>query len=181
MKYHYFKLSLDSLKKQKHWLALGCLCLTVTNFIQSVLLFQHSERVVIVPPDIPKTFWIEKNKVSSEYLEAMSIFVVNLLLDVSPSNIEFSQQQLLKYISPGFYTQMKERLHEESERIKREGITTYFKIQKLKVKENMEVNIEGILTSFVGGDKVNEEKQNYKIGWDFEGGRISLLRFEREV
>ena len=44
-----------------------------------------SERTVIVPPNIDRSFWVSKDKASREYLEQMAGYVTWLMLDVSPT------------------------------------------------------------------------------------------------
>ena len=54
-----------------------------------------SERTVIVPPSIDRTFWVTRDKASREYLEEMAGFVAWLVLDVSPSTVDWKRNVLL--------------------------------------------------------------------------------------
>jgi conjugal transfer pilus assembly protein TraE len=58
-----------------------------------------SERTVIVPPSIDRTFWITRDKASREYLEQMAGYVSWLMLDVSPSTVDWKRNVLLNWTS----------------------------------------------------------------------------------
>ena len=49
----------------------GALSLTVLLCLVVIVSIVGSDRTVIVPPNIDKTFWVTKEKASREYLEEM--------------------------------------------------------------------------------------------------------------
>ena len=58
------------------------------------------ERIVIVPPNIHKTFWVESDRVSSEYLEQMGYFLLQLTLNVTPQSVDHQAKLLLPFSEP---------------------------------------------------------------------------------
>ena len=66
-----------------------------------------SERTVIVPPNIDRSFWVSKDKASREYLEQMAGYVTWLMLDVSPTTVDWKRNVLLNWVSPDQHAAMK--------------------------------------------------------------------------
>ena len=64
--------------------------LLAVSMLATLLLAAHTvrqagrERVVVVPPAIHKTFWVEAERASPEYLEQMGYFPAQLTLNVTP-------------------------------------------------------------------------------------------------
>ncbi len=63
----------------------GALSLTVLLCLVVIVSIVGSDRTVIVPPNIDRTFWVTKEKASREYLEEMASYVAWLVLDVTPT------------------------------------------------------------------------------------------------
>ena len=58
------------------------------------------DRVVVLPAEITKSFWLDADSVSPEYLEQMGLFALQLALNNSPETFEHNQRKLLQYVSP---------------------------------------------------------------------------------
>ena len=91
------------------------------------------ERVVVVPPSINKTFWVESERVSAEYLEQMAYFLLQLTLNVTPQSIDHQSRVLLQYAAPASYGELRSVLATAAERVKRDGASTVFSAQDLAV------------------------------------------------
>jgi conjugal transfer pilus assembly protein TraE len=88
-----------------------------------------------VPPSINKTFWVTRDKASSEYLEQMGSFIAWLVLDVTPASIDWKKDILLGYVEPDQYGPLKTRQEVEAERLKRINAATVFAPQQLVPSE----------------------------------------------
>ena len=71
----------------------------LTNVVLALLSVRLSgrERVVLVPPTINKTFWVDAERVSAEYLQQMAYFLVQLTLNVTPQSVDHQASVLLQY------------------------------------------------------------------------------------
>jgi hypothetical protein len=88
-----------------------------------------------VPPAVHKTFWVESERVSSEYLEQMGYFLMQLTLNVTPQSVDHQAKVLLQYASPGASGELRTALLAAAERLKRDGASTVFSAQDLVVDE----------------------------------------------
>jgi conjugal transfer pilus assembly protein TraE len=136
------------------------------------------ERVVVVPPTIHKTFWVESDRVSSEYLEQMGYFLMQLTLNVTPQNIDHQAKVLLQYAAPAFYGELRTALLTAAERLKRDGAATVFSAQDLTVDErSLKVGVRGELTTFISDRRVSQVAKGYVIEFQYTGGRVFLKAF----
>lgn len=144
-----------------------------------ILSLLGSERTIVVPPAIDKSFWVTKNRVSKEYLEQMGAFVGWLILDVSPASIDWKKDILLTYVPPEEHGAMKTRQELEAERLKRMNASTYFMPQQLVPnEENQSLVIVGRLRTQVNGQDTATETKSYLAEFRFAGGRIHIKSFK---
>ena len=136
-------------------------------------------RTVIVPPSIDKSFWVSRDKASSEYLEQMSSFIAWLVLDVTPSSIDWKKGVLLGYVEPGQYGALKTRQEVEAERLKRINASTLFMPQQLVPSEDAQtVVVRGRLRTLVNGFETGNDLKAYLVEFSFNGARMHLKTFK---
>ena len=136
-------------------------------------------RTVIVPPSIDKSFWVNRDKASSEYLEQMGSFIAWLVLDVTPSSIDWKKGVLLGYVEPGQYGALKTRQEVEAERLKRINASTLFMPQQLVPSEDAQtVVVRGRLRTLVNGFETGNDLKAYLVEFSFNGARMHLKTFK---
>ncbi|MEO8155133.1 MAG: type IV conjugative transfer system protein TraE [Rhizobacter sp.] len=136
-------------------------------------------RTVIVPPSIDKSFWVSRDKASSEYLEQMGSFIAWLVLDVTPSSIDWKKGVLLGYVEPGQYGALKTRQEVEAERLKRINASTLFMPQQLVPSEDAQtVVVRGRLRTLVNGFETGNDLKAYLVEFSFNGARMHLKTFK---
>jgi conjugal transfer pilus assembly protein TraE len=158
--------------------------LLAVSMLATLLLAAHTlrqagrERVVVVPPAIHKTFWVEAERASPEYLEQMGYFLAQLTLNVTPQNVEHQSRLLLQYAAPASWGELRTAMAANAERIKRDGAATVFSPQDLQVDERTQrVGLRGLLTTFISDRRVSEVSKGYAIELQYAGGRILLKTF----
>lgn len=137
------------------------------------------ERVILVPPMIQKSFWVESDKVSAEYLEQMGYFLIQLVLNVTPQSVDYQSKLLLQYAAPASYGEIRTAMAVASERLKRDGAATVFSPRTINVDERaMKVAVEGQLTTFISDRRVSEASKSYLIELQYALGRITIKAFK---
>lgn len=152
----------------------------LTNLVLGVFALRMSgrERVVVVPPTIHKTFWVEEERVSAEYLEQMGYFLMQLTLNVTPLSVDHQSKVLLQYAAPAAYGELRTALSSAAERLKRDGAATVFSPRDLIVEErSLKVGIRGQLTTFISDRRVSEVAKGYAIEFQYTAGQIFLKSF----
>lgn len=150
------------------------------NLILAAFAFRLSshQRVVVMPPSIHKTFWVEEERVSAEYLEQMGYFLMQLTLNVTPQSVDHQSKVLLRYAAPAAYGELRATLLSAAERLKRDGAATVFSARDLTVDERaLRVGIRGQLTTFISDRRVSETPKGYAIEFQYTAGQIFLKAF----
>ena len=113
----------------------GALSLSVLLCLVVIVSIVGSDRTVIVPPNIDRTFWVTKEKASREYLEEMASYVAWLVLDVTPTTVDWKKNVLLNWVAPDQHAAMKTKMDIEAERLRSNNAATFFLVQQLAADE----------------------------------------------
>ncbi len=177
---HVFKIKrLTSLGFQRNFLLGLSSILLLIVLLQSIFLFLKSEKTIVLPPELKKSFWVEGNRFSPSYLEEQATYFCHLFLDVTASNILYQGDIILRYVEPAFYSHIKTQLLSEQERLKKENITLHFMPFEVKVyPKNLSVFVTGELHSYVGGKKITSSKKVYRVDFASHQGRLFLKSFQ---
>lgn len=157
------------------------LCSLVLNGLLVLALFRlvGHERIVIVPPQIEKSFWVSGNQVSPEYLSEMSLFFANLRLNMTASNAASQREILLRHVSSNHYSELKSELVKEMESLKKRHITTAFFPVDVKVDPKKLISrITGDLQSTIGDMHIPSQRVTYQVAFSYDSGRLQVKSFE---
>ena len=148
----------------------------LTSLLLALYIFLHQDRdrVVFLPPQINKTFWIESDRVSREYLEQMGLFIVQLAFNVTPVSIDYQNATLLKYAAPEAYGALEKAGRLAAERIKRDQVSTLFSPRSVlhDKKDGMRLAFMGSLTTYVTDKASPPRPITVMVAFRYDGGRI---------
>jgi conjugal transfer pilus assembly protein TraE len=83
-------LRLQDLLRHRNYLTFIASGLLGSNLLMTFALCTQSERVVLVPPHLTGATWVERSKVSPQYLEEMALFFGSILLNKTPQSASIS-------------------------------------------------------------------------------------------
>lgn len=179
MKLSHYKSLIQQLIAQRNGLVLITMTLGLSNMGLVALFALKSERVILVPPQIQRSFWVEGAQASASYLEEMALFFAHQLLDVTPSSAAYQREIALRYVGSDFYNVLQKRLLAEEERYRKENLSTSFKVCEVGVHpQTMTVKLIGDLMSYVAGQKIKQSRESYLIRFRFKSGRFWVEAFE---
>lgn len=172
---------LKAMRRRNRGLALGVGALTLGHLL-SLLVILHllgGTRTVIVPPSINKSFWVERDRASGEYLEQMGAFIAWLVLDVTSASIDWKKDMLLGYVEPAAQGDLRLRQELEAARLKRINASTYFSPQQLvPSEETQSVVVHGRLRTLVNNLETANDLKSYLVEFAYGGGRMHLRSFK---
>jgi conjugal transfer pilus assembly protein TraE len=171
--------SLSSLYFQRNILAAISIILCLSIVILSCFLFLKRERVIISPPVIEKSFWIDSNSISPTYLEQFGVFMGQLLLNKSAQSSAEQRSIILRHTDPSFSGLMRQRLLEEEEMLKKQNAAyTFYPISVKVDMGKMEVILRGERIVFAGPKQVSSKLETYVLKFIYEGSRLFLQEVE---
>lgn len=181
MRFGLLRQDLDSSRRTISYQKLVLLASLALNIVIALIAFRliGLERVILVPPTINKSFWVESDKVSAEYLEQMGYFLVQLVLNVTPQSVDYQSKLLLQYAAPASYGEIRTAMAVAGERLKRDGAATVFSPRTLNVDERaLKVAVQGQLTTFISDRRVSEVSKSYLIELQYALGKITIKSFK---
>ena len=126
-------------------------------------------RVIVVPPEVKKPFWVEKNRVSPEYLEQLAIFLVTFNANYSPSSIDYNIKALRHYISPRAYARIEQELLVQKVKIKQNHIAqSFFPKKAITYHGRQTVDVLGTVYRFVRNKEIFKGKAGYRVTLSYE-------------
>jgi len=150
------------------------------NVLLVILVFSMMgrERIVLVPPEIQKPFWVTSSKVSPEYLTEMVIFLNSLNFNVTPSNAQQQHTVLLRYVDPVYYSSVKTKLIEMEDKLKKDHGSLSFQTAHVKVDTNQLIaEVTGDLHYSIGDIQLPPQRVVFKWGFYYSQGRLRIITF----
>jgi conjugal transfer pilus assembly protein TraE len=180
MRLEWLRADIASARRATTFLAVLLTASLLANVVLALLSVRLAdrERVVMVPPTIHKTFWVEAERVSGEYLQQMAYFLMQLTLDVTPQSVDHQANVLMQYAAPASYGELRAAMLATAERLKRDGASTVFSAQDVVVDEAAQrVGVRGQLATFISDRRISEVSKGYVIELQYAGGRVFLKTF----
>lgn len=165
--------------KERNIALMISILMVVSNLLLIIKVCTQKDRVVIVPAYQQQSFWLDQANVSKEYLEQMSLFFIENLLNLTADSIPYQRDVILKHVVPCFYGELKKRFIEEEARYRKESLTTNIKPMKIIVDEaNKITTVVGIFTSFIAGKQIKQTKDSYELKFIYEHGKLLINSFK---
>ena len=174
------RLQNTSIMRQRNFFA-GCTLLAViANFLLVVKISSTTERIIMVP-GITKDLAVEGSVVSQSYLEETALLFVSALLDLTADTISLKKNIILKHASAGSEQSLKSLqsyFADKEDEHKKFGLSTFFAPKQMQVdSKNLQVVIEGVLTSTFGKRGFEQNTLKYLLFFDYVGGHLKLKEF----
>lgn len=176
-----YKNALDQSQSDKRtWQQVGVFA-SLTSFVLAttlVVIGKGTEKTIITPPTVSKTFWVDGDQISPEYVEQMADYFAGLALSANPANVKYRHQMLLQYVAPGAYGALKPELEYAADKMVRDSVSQAFFPTNIRVK-GTEANLTGRMITSIG-DKVTSEKVvNYIVKFKYDSGRLFVDKFQQ--
>ncbi|MFM8453419.1 MAG: type IV conjugative transfer system protein TraE [Gammaproteobacteria bacterium] len=167
--------------KNQRNVILGALLVSIfLSLVLSLSVFKiiGTERIVISPISINRDFWLDSDAISDSYMEQITDFFVNLILNVSPSNYQYRIDQVLRHVHPDTYPVLKKSFANQGELVNKKAMSTSFFVTKQKIEREKFTNfVTGELKIMVGNQVVEQLTKTYKVSYFYQNGRLLLKEF----
>jgi conjugal transfer pilus assembly protein TraE len=152
------------------------LCLILSILVISLV---GRERIVLMPPSMSKDIWVAKKTGSQEYFSRMTLFLAELVLNVTTDNVDYQQALLLRYVDPSVYPALKTQLTALADKIKHEHISTaFFPVDVSVDVQHSAVIISGDLKSYVADTALPTKRIAYRFTYRINTFTPLITAFE---
>lgn len=138
------------------------------------------EKIILVPQVAPEyKLWVSSSQVSNEYLAVLSRNVMDLLLNVTPVNVQAQHKELLNIIAPQYQASLKSQLTKISGPLEQNNISQNFYISNIKiVKGKPIVYIYGTVNDYLDKTLTSSNEQIYRLNFVVQNYGVKLSNIE---
>jgi conjugal transfer pilus assembly protein TraE len=167
-----------NLLKHRNLLVIILVVMLISNTLLAFYLFKVDSKIIVIPSQVRKEFYLTESKVSNEYLELMTRDFTNLILNLTAENYEYVKTSVLKHTKPDYYEKIKHELDGLATDIKLRNVTTTFFIKEIILDtETLTSEVKGVLDTRIGLTTVSSVNKVYKIVFDYSLSYLSLKEF----
>ncbi len=181
MEYKQAKSLIAKLARQIKLLSLSVTGLLICNAILGLLLWHQSNRrdIVLIPSSLQQKASITQDGVSASYLAAMAMMLTNDRLNITPKNVQGSNQNLLQFVDPEFYAAFKEQLVSDEKTIIDDQVVSSFYVNDIQSNPKaLTVLVHGQLKRWVGERLIAHESKTYRLNFSKNSTVLLLKSFE---
>jgi conjugal transfer pilus assembly protein TraE len=175
-----YKGALDQMTSDKRaWQIIGVFSSMTAFALAGALLVvgKGTEKTIITPPVVTKTFWVDGSEISPEYVEQMAIYFAHLALDSNPSNVKYKNEMLLQHVTPGAYGALRNELEVAGDKLVRDNASQTFYPSEVRVVRKM-ATMAGKLATIIGDKVTSYVDAIFQIEFVYEGGRLYVASFK---
>ena len=167
----------QALLKQRNMLAFGVLALFVL-ILMLILALTTKDRELVLQPVLAKPLTLTSSAVSAEYLELVTRDTAVLILNRTPSGLDYWMEQVLRIVHPSAYGRVKNALVKIVSEQKGSDVAQAFAMTKLTVDPKRLVSeVSGTVTTYVGSKVIASDRRTYHFRWSYTGLSLSLIEF----
>jgi conjugal transfer pilus assembly protein TraE len=130
-------------------------------------------QTIVLPAEPTKSFWLDDEKVSPEYLEQMALFVVQLMLNNSPETMRYNVEKVLRYVEPASRGPLEVALTAQARALKQSSASTAFVASSVEVQDGlMRAAVKGRLRRFIASQQTSSSPSCWIVEFHYAGGRL---------
>ncbi len=173
MKFNLAKKRLTNFEYQRNMLLGLTATLLLLLMILSLSLFFKSERVIVLPPEVRREFWVEGNRFSPEYLEEMAMYFIHLSFDVNQTTLPYNTEILSRYADVETANYLRTKHEKDIKKLKNNDASTTFEVQEVVVYPDRNVvQVSGLLNKYVSNRKISDSRDIYEVRFKTYRGRL---------
>jgi conjugal transfer pilus assembly protein TraE len=135
----------------------------------------------LVPPLLSKTFWVGGDQFDRAHLEEMGIYVVQLMLNVTPKSVRFQGDQLLKIIDPQYHAELANQIQVNAAMVERLNVATTFMPSSYSYDPKFpnRIAVHGAFQTHFSDKTIGSSSKVYMIEFGRSvAGKMTLVRFK---
>lgn len=147
----------------------------VTNVVLAagIASIERQERIIVLPAETTKSFWLDNKTVSPDYLEQMSIFALQLALNNSPETFDYNVKKLLSYVAPEDRGETELQLVGQGRRLKASNASVHFMPESVEVRPaKLQAAVTGSIRQFIGNSKTSSMRKCWTVQFSYLGSRL---------
>ncbi len=160
------------------WMLIGLSMMVVNGLLAAKIVTTNvTEKTILVPGGLSRPLWVQGETLSPQYIEEVARYFANLLLVYQKSTARAQFDEVLRFVSPEIYAQVKTELDREADRISRTQISSIFYLTGIHVV-NHTAFVSGQTRAFVGATLAAEKEKIYQFDFAQGEGGLRITAFK---
>ena len=152
----------------------------VNTLLAGCLVFKENPvTTVLVPIGMNETthpMSVSKNHVDENYLTLVARDLLSLSMNVTPMNVDFNREALLKHVAPSAFGDIDEALKEKARLIKKLHATSLFSVEAMEINaKELTVKALGFKHHYIGKTETLRQKATVFMRFSFVAGKLQLV------
>lgn len=181
MKTSVFQYEMRAVRLQRNYAVLAAGGLLLLCLLLAFGLIRKSTRIVAVPPQMHTAFWVTDHSASSAFVAQWASYYADLRFNKTPSNARTQSAALLQFVSPTLYTDLKQQLAKEDQKMVSDNMTTSFFLVSQKVSGHpLCTTIVGDFHATVKQIVLPVRRLKYRLCFKLNQGQLQINSFLEE-
>lgn len=135
---------------------------------------------VIVPPEVRRPYEIGSDYANKDYLFDMAGYVLSTAFTVTPENVDYNEDVILRMTEPEGYPELKRELDTAALRIKQDRITTIWVPQTEQIDvPSLTVQVNGLQKAYIADKLTSQIQKSYVVQFNItSSGRLYVLKIQ---
>lgn len=136
----------------------------------------NREKIILSPPVAPEyKMFVTKGSASDTYLTALSRYVLDLMLNITPENADAQKSAVMDITAPDLRPSLTDKLNKIISSIKENNLSQNFYIENITTIQGKNiVFIRGVLYQYINGDSAAKTPQLYKLTFSVNNYNVEL-------
>lgn len=154
--------------------------LLVLLLILSSCLLLRSEKIIVLPPEVRREFWVKGNRFSPEYIQDMAYHYSHLALDANQDTFPYQMEILIRNSDTVTGQQLRGKFEKDYQKLKKNNAATRFKVKDMTVfLDQNKVHLQGTLDRYVGETPISSQEQTYEMTFKTRHGILLFKDLKR--
>jgi len=163
--------------RQRNILVLACAGLGIIA-IFALIAASSRDREVVLQPVLTRSITLSSAGVTKEYLELVTRDAAVLMLNRTPSSVEYWLDEVLRMTDPSAHGRIKGDLLKIVSDQQGSSVSQYFTMEGMQVDPvNLRSQVTGTLHTLVGRQEVAAVKRTFRFDWTYSGIELRLIGF----
>ncbi|HXF45847.1 MAG TPA: type IV conjugative transfer system protein TraE [Burkholderiaceae bacterium] len=137
---------------------------------------------LVVPPGVERSFWVQRDDVSGDYLEMMATHVIGLALNVSAATVDGQTKALLRLVAPSAYGEVQKMMEVNAMRLKTtSSATTFWPAEILTDAHNKTVTFRGMQSTWIADRRTSQVDRTFVVRFAYTGGRLVVVELSEHA
>lgn len=168
---------LRTTSRQRNFLAVIAIAMALSVLVLVNMISTREQTVVLVPSLQAETS-LSSAQPSPDYLEQVMRDTAGLFLNRHPNNVAYFRENILRMAHPSAHGELEAALIAQEKRlVSTQTSTVFFPTEIYVDPATLYTEIKGTLHTYLGPERVSEERQMYAADWKYQSMRLWLQDF----